>query len=50
MTHYLTNLHDGSDELLHKVSLDETWPVMVNEVDHKAFDVRPVLILKSFVA
>ena len=42
-----TNLHNGCDELLHKVVSEEVGPVVVDEVDDKSFDVRAVLVLVS---
>ena len=42
-----TNLHDGCDELLHKVVSEEVGPVVVDKVDDKPFDVRAVLVLIS---
>ena len=42
-----TNLHNGCDELLHKVVSEEVGPVVVDKVDDKSFDVRAVLVLIS---
>lgn len=41
----LRSFDDRSDEFFHKVPLDETWPVVMDEVDDETFDVRTVLIL-----
>jgi len=39
------HLHDGRDELLEEVLADERRPVVLDEVDQQALDVRAVLVL-----
>ena len=40
-----THLDDGRDELLEEVGLQQVRPVVVEEVDEQALDVRAVLVL-----
>ena len=40
-------LDDGRDELFEEVNLEKVRPVVMDEVDDEAFDVRSVLILIS---
>ena len=42
-----TYFDDGGDELLEEVVAQQRGPVVVDEVDQKPLDVRPILVLST---